>query len=107
MKSSTSNKTVILSAAPNRFILRYGTCGAESKDLGGAYLTHAVWSFRPPKPENRTCRGYAFDHAYIFSCTLSIFHTHVCSRRTKQVPGLPRGRPWPVRSSGLRWVENS
>jgi hypothetical protein len=29
--------------------------GAESKDLGGAYLTHAARSFRPPKPDNWIC----------------------------------------------------
>jgi hypothetical protein len=32
--------------------------GAESKDPEGAYLTHAVWSFRPPKPETGSAAGF-------------------------------------------------
>jgi hypothetical protein len=42
---STPNKTVILSEAPRRSIAKGTAYGAESKDLGGAYLTHAARSF--------------------------------------------------------------
>jgi hypothetical protein len=67
VKSSTLNKIVILSARgfrdlsceildfkQNRHPERSASpiyplirlpCGAESKDLGGAYLAHAAWSF--------------------------------------------------------------
>jgi hypothetical protein len=41
----TPTKTVILSGAPHRFIVCHTSCGAESKDLGDAYLTHAARGF--------------------------------------------------------------
>jgi hypothetical protein len=41
-----SHKIVILSGAPHRFIIVcHSVCGAESKDLDGAYLPHAARSF--------------------------------------------------------------
>jgi hypothetical protein len=40
-----SIKSQTLSEAPHRFIALHSACGAESKDPGGAYLTHAVRSF--------------------------------------------------------------
>src|SRR5580658_9730285 len=47
-----SHRIVILSAAPHRLIARHSTCGAESKDLGGASLTHAVRSFSATGPDS-------------------------------------------------------
>jgi hypothetical protein len=35
-------KPVILSGAPDSFIAGHSACGAESKDLGGPYLTQRV-----------------------------------------------------------------
>src|ERR1700728_5126134 len=40
-----SHKNVILSGAPHRFIACHSAYGAESKDPGGAYLTHAARAF--------------------------------------------------------------
>ena len=48
----TRHKTVILSEARHRFIAWHSADGAESKDPEGAYLSYAVRSFSPPKPEN-------------------------------------------------------
>jgi hypothetical protein len=47
-----SNRIVILSGAPHRLIAEHSACGAESKDLGGAYLTHAARSFSTTEAEN-------------------------------------------------------
>ena len=43
--SSKSHETVILSGAPHRSIARKSACGAESKNLGTAYLIDAVRAF--------------------------------------------------------------
>jgi hypothetical protein len=54
--SSISHRIVILppacrgSEAPHRFIPWHSACGAESKDLGGAFFTHAVQSFSTTSP---------------------------------------------------------
>jgi hypothetical protein len=42
---SDQNRIVILSGARDRFIAWAGLSGAESKDLGGVYLTHTVPAF--------------------------------------------------------------
>ncbi len=52
-----SHRIVILSGAPHRFTAWHSPCGAEPKDLGGAYLPHAVRSFSITEPSKREiCR---------------------------------------------------
>jgi hypothetical protein len=52
---STPDKAVILSEALRRSIANRGLYGAESKDLGGAYLAHAAGTFSTT--EARTWRA--------------------------------------------------
>jgi hypothetical protein len=47
-----AHRIVILSAAPRRLIVRHRACGAESKDLGDAYFTHAARSFSATEAED-------------------------------------------------------
>jgi hypothetical protein len=46
------NKTVILSGVPHRLIGSHGACSTQSKDLGGAHLARAVWSFSTTQAPN-------------------------------------------------------
>ena len=48
--------------------------GAESKDPGGASLTHAARSFSTTEARQQDLLRYALDgHGYICSCTVVIF----------------------------------
>jgi hypothetical protein len=68
-------------SASQRLIACHSACGAEPKDLGGAYFTHAVRSFSTTEARQQDLVRYALDgHGYIFSCTVIIFHPQVCAR---------------------------
>jgi hypothetical protein len=112
MKSATSNKIVILRTCdfinlsceildlkqnrhPEQSALtdlsRDRTPGgAESKDLGGAYLTHAARSFSTTEARKQDLLRYALDgHGNSFSWTVIIFHP----------PGLCKAGPSKMRAS--------
>jgi hypothetical protein len=46
------HRIVILSEAPHRLVALHSACGAESKDLGDAYSTHAARSFSATEAED-------------------------------------------------------
>ena len=73
--SPSSDKIVILSGAPHRFVERHSACGAESKDLGDAHLVAAAGSFSTIKPENRTLR-YALEWSGVLLCILDSRERH-------------------------------
>ena len=77
--------------------------GAESKDPGDAYLTHAARAFSTAEAREQELLRYALDgHGYIFSCTVIIFHPQVCARslnsgmivpmRLKVLGSRPKGK---------------
>jgi hypothetical protein len=101
---TTRHKTVILSGAPHRFIASHSACGAESKDLGGAYLTQVARSFSATEARKQDLLEYALDgHGYIFACTRIIFHVLGSRPESKFVAGPP-GAGFVVEKLRATWV---
>jgi len=69
----------------------HSACGAESKDPGRAYFTHAARSFSPTEARQQDLLRYALDgHEYIFSCAVTIFHPQVLASSWFSAPGKDR-----------------
>src|SRR5260370_6269920 len=94
----TSDKIVILSEAPHRFIAWY-SAGWRGVEGPRRCLSCQCCSelFDYPSPRTEFFLRYALDgHGYIFSSTVIIFHPQVCAE------SLNRGRS---ATCGLRWLK--
>ena len=93
LRGWNSRKIVILSEAPHRLFRLPQRLGAESKDLGDAYLFDAVRSFRPPKPENRILPAVRTRWSRVhLSCTVTCqFSFSAVGKTVAEPPGAGFG----------------
>jgi hypothetical protein len=79
-------------SAAQIYRVTHSPCGAESKDLGGAYFAHAARSVSTTEIRQQDLLRYALDgHEYIFSCTVIVFHPQLCARSlNSRPPGAAR-----------------